>query len=76
MSPSQMFTSFYTIVRKDVVRIFRIWPQTFLPSIITSILYFLVFGKILGERIGEIGGHPYITFVPPAVNCRGSQYGK
>jgi len=62
-----MFTSFYTIVRKDVVRIFRIWPQTFLPSIITSILYFLVFGKILGERIGEIGGHPYITFVVPGL---------
>ncbi len=67
MNPSQMFTSFYTIVRKDVVRIFRIWPQTFLPSIITSVLYFLVFGKILGERIGEIGGHPYITFVVPGL---------
>ena len=67
MTPTQMFTSFYTIVRKDVVRIFRIWPQTFLPSIITSILYFLVFGKILGERIGEIGGHPYITFVVPGL---------
>lgn len=67
MTPSQMCVSFYTIVRKDVVRIFRIWPQTFLPSIITSILYFLVFGKILGERIGEIGGHPYITFVVPGL---------
>ncbi len=67
MNPYQMFTSFYTIVRKDVVRIFRIWPQTFLPSIITSILYFLVFGKILGERIGEIGGHPYVTFVVPGI---------
>ena len=67
MSPSQMFTSFYTIVRKDVVRIFRIWPQTFLPSIITSVLYFLVFGKVLGGKIGEIGGHPYITFVVPGL---------
>ena len=67
MSPSQMFTSFYTIVRKDVVRIFRIWPQTFLPSIITSVLYFLVFGKVLGGRIGDIGGHLYITFVVPGL---------
>jgi ABC-2 type transport system permease protein len=67
MTPQQMFTSFYTIVRKDVVRIFRIWPQTFLPSIITSVLYFLVFGKILGERIGDIGGYPYITFVVPGL---------
>ncbi|MDO8552781.1 MAG: ABC transporter permease [bacterium] len=67
MTPSQMLTSFYTIVRKDVVRIFRIWPQTFLPSIITSVLYFLVFGKVLGGRIGEIGGYPYITFVVPGL---------
>jgi ABC-2 type transport system permease protein len=67
MSPQQKLISFYTIVRKDVVRIFRIWPQTFLPSIITSVLYFLVFGKVLGGRIGEIGGHPYITFVVPGL---------
>ncbi len=67
MTPFQMWTSFYTIVRKDVVRIFRIWPQTFLPSIITSVLYFLVFGKVLGARIGDIGGHPYITFVVPGL---------
>lgn len=62
-----MWISFYTIVRKDVVRIVRIWPQTFLPSIVTSVLYFLVFGKILGSRIGVIDGHPYIQFVVPGL---------
>ncbi len=62
-----MWTSFYTILRKDVVRIFRIWPQTFLPSIITSVLYFLVFGKVLGEQIGEINGFSYIQFVVPGL---------
>lgn len=67
MTLAEMWTSFYTIVRKDVVRIFRIWPQTFLPSVITSVLYFLVFGKVLGGRIGEIGGYPYITFVVPGL---------
>ena len=67
MSPIQMWTSFYTIVRRDVVRIVRIWPQTFLPSVVTSVLYFLVFGKILGASIGDIGGFSYIQFVVPGL---------
>lgn len=67
MKPAEMWTSFYTIVRKDTVRIFRIWPQTFLPSVVTSVLYFLVFGKILGEQIGDINGFSYIQFVVPGL---------
>src|SRR3989344_2481728 len=67
MTPYQLWTSFYTIVRKDAVRIVRIWPQTFLPSIVTSVLYFLVFGSVLGSRIGEIGGFDYIHFVVPGL---------
>jgi len=67
MHPKEMFISFYTIVRKDVVRIVRIWPQTFLPSVITSILYFLIFGSFLGSRIGNVGEVPYISFVIPGL---------
>lgn len=67
MTPEQLFISFYTILRKDVIRIFRIWSQTLLPSVITSVLYFLVFGSILGERIGEIHGVSYIHFVIPGL---------
>lgn len=67
MNPSEIWTSFYTIVRKDVVRIMRIWPQTFLPSIVTSILYFLVFGAFLGSRIGAFDGVPFINFVVPGL---------
>jgi ABC-2 type transport system permease protein len=67
MTPAQTYTSFYTIIRKDVIRIFRIWPQTFLPPIVTSVLYFLIFGAFLGSRIGEVGGVPYITFVIPGL---------
>ena len=67
MTVVEMWTSFYTMLRKDVVRIFRIWPQTFLPSVITSVLYFLIFGKVLGERIGDIGGFSYIQFVVPGL---------
>jgi ABC-2 type transport system permease protein len=67
MTPQELWTSFYTIVRKDVVRMMRIWPQTLLPSIVTSVLYFLVFGSVIGPRIGEFEGHPYIQFIVPGL---------
>ena len=50
-----------------IIRIFRIWVQTFLPSVITSTLYFLVFGTILGSRIGDMQGFDYMTFVVPGL---------
>lgn len=55
------------MVRKDIVRMLRIWPQTLLPSVVTTTLYFLVFGMILGPRIGAVGGVPYIVFVVPGL---------
>src|SRR3989344_1751554 len=67
MTPKQKWISFYTMVRKDIVRMFRIWVQTFLPSVITSVLYFLVFGTVLGSKIGEMQGVDYMTFVVPGL---------
>ncbi|RJQ34045.1 ABC transporter permease [Candidatus Parcubacteria bacterium] len=67
MTPYQMWISFYTMLRKDIVRMFRIWVQTFLPSVITAILYFAVFGTILGSRIGDMQGVDYMTFVVPGL---------
>jgi len=67
MTPQQLWTSYYTMVRKDVVRIFRIWVQTFLPSVITSCLYFLIFGTVLGTRIGQMQGVNYMSFVVPGL---------
>ena len=67
MTPYQKWVSFYTIIRKDVVRMLRIWPQTFLPSVVTSTLYFLIFGAFLGSKIGEGHGVPYIMFVVPGL---------
>lgn len=55
------------MIRKDVVRMFRIWVQTFLPSVMTSVLYFLVFGTVLGSQIGEVQGFDYMTFVVPGL---------
>src|SRR3989338_1438168 len=67
MTPAQLWTSFYTMLRKDIVRMFRIWVQTFLPSVITSCLYFLIFGTVLGSRIGTMQGVDYMSFVVPGL---------
>jgi len=62
-----LWISFYTMLRKDIVRMFRIWVQTFLPSVITSVLYFTIFGSVLGSRIGQMQGVNYMTFVIPGL---------
>lgn len=67
MTPYQTWISFYTMVRKDFIRIVRIWAQTFLPSAVTSALYFLIFGTFLGTVIGDMQGVPYIQFVVPGL---------
>lgn len=67
MDTYRKWIAFYTMMRKDVVRIFRIWVQTFLPSVITSVLYFLIFGTVLGSRIGTMQGVPYMRFVVPGL---------
>ncbi len=67
MDTYHQWIAFYTMLRKDVVRLFRIWVQTFLPSVITSGLYFLIFGSLLGSRIGTMEGVPYMQFVVPGL---------
>lgn len=67
MSVYETWIAYYTILRKDFIRILRIWPQSFLPSAVTSALYFLIFGQFLGSRIGVVHGVPYIMFVVPGL---------
>ncbi len=67
MDTYRLWISFYTMVRKETVRMFRIWSQTFLPSIVTSVLYFMVFGTIIGNRIGSFNGFSYINFIIPGL---------
>lgn len=57
----------YTIVNKEVVRFIRIWSQTLLPSVISMALYFLIFGNLIGSRIGEIDGYRYIDYIVPGL---------
>ena len=56
-----------TIVRREVVRILRIWPQTLVPPAITMTLYFLIFGGLIGSRIGDMGGYTYMEFIVPGL---------
>ncbi len=67
MNPSQIWVSYYTIVRKEVVRLFRIWTQTFLPPVITTSLYFLIFGKFIGSQIKPVDGVTYMQFIVPGL---------
>ncbi len=55
------------MVRKEVVRIFRIWSQTLLPPVITMSLYFTIFGGFIGSQIGQIGGFTYMQFIVPGL---------
>jgi ABC-2 type transport system permease protein len=58
---------FATIVRREARRIVRIWLQTIVPPAITMTLYFVIFGSLIGQRIGEMGGVPYTTFIAPGL---------
>jgi ABC-2 type transport system permease protein len=67
MNPREQFTAFMTILRKEIRRFIRIWPQTLLPSAITMSLYFVIFGSLIGSRIGDMGGFSYMEFVGPGL---------
>ena len=61
------YISFKTILRKEVVRFLRIWTQSFLPSVITMSLYFVIFGTFIGSQIREIEGFSYMAFIVPGL---------
>ena len=56
-----------TIARREVSRILRIWSQTLVPPAITMTLYFLIFGGLIGSRIGDMGGYSYMQFIVPGL---------
>lgn len=56
-----------TIVRKEVVRVLRIWVQTIVPPAITMTLYFIIFGNLIGRRIGPMDGFDYMQYIAPGL---------
>lgn len=67
MDYREQWIAFCTLVRKEIRRFTRIWVQTLLPPAITMALYFIIFGKLIGSRIGEMGGFDYMQFVVPGL---------
>ena len=58
---------FQTIVTREFNRIVRIWGQTIVPPAITATLYFVIFGSLIGRRIGDMGGYTYIQYIAPGL---------
>jgi ABC-2 type transport system permease protein len=56
-----------TIVRKEMVRVLRIWVQTIVPPAITMTLYFIIFGNLIGRRIGTMDGFDYMQYIAPGL---------
>ena len=67
MSMHYQWVAFQTIVVKEIRRFVRIWPQTLLPPAITMTLYFVIFGNLIGSRIGDMGGFDYMQFIVPGL---------
>ncbi len=59
--------AFHTLFRKETRRVTRIWVQTILPPAITTALYFLIFGKLVGSQLRNIGGYSYIDYIVPGL---------
>ena len=56
-----------TLVRKEVIRVMRIWVQTIVPPAITMTLYFIIFGNLIGRRIGTMDGFDYMAYIAPGL---------
>ena len=67
MSVGVKWVGYRTIVRKEITRILRIWGQTIVPPAITMSLYFIIFGELIGRRIGEMGGFTYMQYIVPGL---------
>lgn len=63
----QQWIAFWTILVKEIRRFMRIWVQTLVPPAITMALYFIIFGNLIGSRIGSMGGYDYMQFVVPGL---------
>lgn len=67
MTFGEKFTAFKAIVIKEFLRFIRIWIQTVLPPAITTALYFVIFGNLIGSQIGDMSGYRYMDYIVPGL---------
>ena len=67
MNTTEQFRALATILYKEVHRFMRIWMQTLIPPAIMIMLYFVIFGTLIGKRIGQMGGFDYVQFMIPGL---------
>jgi len=67
MTLNQQLTAFKTIVLKEILRFARIWVQTIVPAVITTSLYFLIFGNLIGSQLSDIDGYSYVDYIVPGI---------
>ena len=67
MTLQRIWIPYYTMMRKEFVRIIRIWSQTLLPPVVTSSLYFIIFGAFIGSQLAPIQGYSYMQFIVPGL---------
>src|SRR5580698_8429049 len=58
---------FKTMIIREFSRIVRIWGQTIVPPAVTATLYFVIFGSLIGRRVGQVGGYDYMQFMAPGI---------
>ena len=67
MNTGEKLIAFKTILFKEVLRFARIWIQTVLPPMITTALYFIIFGRLIGSQIGDMAGFSYMDYIVPGL---------
>ena len=67
MTLREQYVAFYTILVREIRRFTRIWIQTILPAMITTALYFVIFGNLIGSQIGDMDGYRYIDYIIPGL---------